>query len=151
MRRKLFYCPAHQMQWNIGKHTCWASTLPWLFRDSWDVTPNIWAEQQPVKNMPAKASCSLLVAINLHIPSFQDRQKRAQVAIKNLKWLQLRHSLVVQWLGLHVFTAKGMGSIPGQVTGSHMPQLRVHRLQWRSKIEHAPTKTWHSQINKEIF
>lgn len=36
---------------------------------------NIWAEQQPVKNMPAKASCSLLVAINLHIPSFQDRQR----------------------------------------------------------------------------
>ena len=40
----------------------------------------------------------------------------------------IRNSLVVQWLGLHVFTAKGMGSIPGRVTRSHTPQLRVHML-----------------------
>ena len=36
----------------------------------------------------------------------------------------IRNSLVVQWLGLHVFTAKGMGSIPGQ--GTKIPQARQH-------------------------
>ncbi|TEA34796.1 hypothetical protein DBR06_SOUSAS11910019, partial [Sousa chinensis] len=34
-------------------------------------------------------------------------------------------SLVVQWLGLHAPNAGGLGSIPGQGTRSHMPQLRV--------------------------
>ena len=34
---------------------------------------------------------------------------------------------------------RGPGSIPGQGTRSHVPQL---------KILHATTKTWHSQINK---
>ena len=29
------------------------------------------------------------------------------------------NSLVVQWLGLHTFTAKGPGSIPGQETKIH--------------------------------
>jgi len=33
------------------------------------------------------------------------------VAIR-LKWEALGTSLVVQWLGLHAFTAKGVGSIP---------------------------------------
>ena len=33
---------------------------------------------------------------------------------------ELGNSLVVQWLGLHAFTAKGMGSIPSQ--GTKIPQ-----------------------------
>ena len=33
-------------------------------------------------------------------------------------------SLVVQWLGFHAPSAGGLGSIPGQETSSHMPQLR---------------------------
>ena len=33
-------------------------------------------------------------------------------------------SLVVQWLRLHAPNAEGQGSIPGQGTRSHMPQLR---------------------------
>ena len=33
-------------------------------------------------------------------------------------------SLVVQWLRLHAPNAGGPGSIPGQGTRSHMPQLR---------------------------
>ena len=33
-------------------------------------------------------------------------------------------SLVVQGLGLHASNAGGPGSIPGQGTRSHMPQLR---------------------------
>ena len=48
-------------------------------------------------------------------------------------------SLVVQWLRLHAPNAGAQGSIPGQGTRSHMPQL---------KIPCAATKTWHSQINK---
>ena len=49
-------------------------------------------------------------------------------------------SLVVQRLRLHAPNAGGPGSVPGQGTTSHMPQLR-------SKILHAATKNQHSQIN----
>ena len=41
-----------------------------------------------------------------------------------LKELTLGPSLVVQWLRLHAPNAGGPGLIPGQETGSHMPQLR---------------------------
>ena len=40
-------------------------------------------------------------------------------------------SIVVLWLRLQAPSAGGLGSIPGQGTGSHMPQL---------KILHAETK-----------
>ena len=52
---------------------------------------------------------------------------------------------LTQWLRLHVPKAGGLGSIPGQGTSSHMPQLRVHMLQL--KILRAATKT--NQINKQ--
>ena len=42
--------------------------------------------------------------------------------------------------------AGGLGSIPGQGTRSHVPQLTVCMPQLRSRP--ATTKTWHSQINK---
>ena len=48
-------------------------------------------------------------------------------------------SPVVQWLTLCALNAGGPGSIPGQGTRSHMPQL---------KIPHTATKTQCSQINK---
>ena len=48
-------------------------------------------------------------------------------------------SLVVQWLRLCALNAGGMGSIAGQGTRSHMPQL---------KILNASTKTRCSQIHK---
>ena len=38
-------------------------------------------------------------------------------------------SLVVQWLRLCIPNAGGLGSIPGQGTRSHMPQLKVCILQ----------------------
>ena len=38
-------------------------------------------------------------------------------------------SLVVQWLRLQAPNAGGPGSIPGQGTRSHMPQLRVAETQ----------------------
>ena len=41
------------------------------------------------------------------------------------------------------------GSIPGQGTSSHIPQLRVHMLQL--EILHAATKIRHSQINECIL
>ena len=41
----------------------------------------------------------------------------------------LRTSLVVLWLTLCTHNARGLGSIPGQGTGSHMRQLRVLKLQ----------------------
>ena len=50
-----------------------------------------------------------------------------------------RTSLVVQWLRLHAPHAEGLGSIPGQRTRSHMPQLRAHMPQL--KILHATVKT----------
>ena len=38
------------------------------------------------------------------------------------------NSLVVQWLGLHAFTAKGPGSIPGQGT-------KIRQAAWRPKTK----------------
>ena len=62
-------------------------------------------------------------------------------------------SLLIQWLRLPVLKAGGPGSIPGQGTRSHMPQLRVFMPQRRSKIPHSTAKTWHSQnkVNKGFF
>ena len=37
--------------------------------------------------------------------------------------------LMVQWLRLVLPTPGGLGLIPGQVSRSHVPQLRVHMLQ----------------------
>ena len=54
----------------------------------------------------------------------------------------LGSSLLVQWLRLHAPNAGGSGSIPAQGTRYHMLQ---------SKIPHAATKTWHSQINTFFF
>ena len=50
----------------------------------------------------------------------------------------LRTSLVVQWLRLHNPNAGGPGSIPGQGTRSHVPQVRVRMPQLM--IPHAATK-----------
>ena len=54
--------------------------------------------------------------------------------------------LVVQWLRLHIPSARNLSSIPGWGTRSHMPQLRVCIAQL--KIPHAATKAQHRQINK---
>ena len=44
--------------------------------------------------------------------------------------------LVVQWLRLHIPSAGGLGSIPGQGTKARMPQLRVYVAQGREKTQH---------------
>ena len=57
--------------------------------------------------------------------------------------------LLVQWLRYHTPNAEGLGSIPGQGTRSHMPQLRICMPQ--PKTLHVTTKTWYSQINKYVY
>ena len=56
-----------------------------------------------------------------------------------------RTSLVVQWVRLCTPNAGGQGSIPGQGTRSHMPQLKIPHA--AAKIPRATTKTGHS-LNK---
>jgi len=56
-------------------------------------------------------------------------------------------SLVIQWLRYHTLSEENPGSISGQGTRFHMPQLRVLMLQQRSKISHTATKTQSNQIN----
>ena len=51
--------------------------------------------------------------------------------LANAKIPNLGNSLVVQWLGLHAFTAEGLGSIPGQRT--KIPQA-ASRGQKKNKI-----------------
>ena len=58
-------------------------------------------------------------------------------------------SLVVQWLRLSA--PDGDCSVPGQETGSCMLQLKKKKekmLNTVTKITHAATKTWHSQIKR---
>ena len=42
-------------------------------------------------------------------------------------------SLVVQWLRFHAPSAGSPGSIPGQGTGSHMPQLKIPHVPMKIK------------------
>ena len=46
---------------------------------------------------------------------------------------------VVQWLRLHTPSAGGLGSIPGQGTRSHMPQLKIPYA--AARAPHATRKT----------
>ena len=55
-------------------------------------------------------------------------------------------SLVVQSPRLHAPNAGDLGSIPGQGTRSHMPQLSWHAA---TKDPYAATKTWCSQVKKK--
>ena len=61
-----------------------------------------------------------------------------------------RTSPEVQWLRLHTPSAGGLGSIPGLGTRSCMLQLRVLMHNKDQKIPYATSKTWYSQMSKEI-
>ena len=52
--------------------------------------------------------------------------------LANAKIPDLGNSLVVQWLGLNAFTAKGLGSIPGQ--GTKIPQVASRGQKKRFQI-----------------
>ena len=54
-------------------------------------------------------------------------------------------SLVVQWLRLQAPGAGDLGSVPGQGTRTHMPQLSIPKPQL--KIPRTATETPHSQMN----
>ena len=66
-------------------------------------------------------------------------------------------SLVVQWLRLCAASAGGLGSIPGQGTRSHVPQLKIPHAATKNlhvitkECPNATTKTRHSQINKKTL
>ena len=47
------------------------------------------------------------------------------IRITTVQFKILGTSVVVQWLRLHALNEQDPGSIPGQGTRSHMPQLRV--------------------------
>ena len=79
-----------------------------------------------------------LFILSLHPP-----QHSLQAVAKVSLWKYKGTSLVVQWLRHHASKAEGLGSIPVQGTS--------HMLQLRSKIPSAATKTWCSQINKQIL
>ena len=53
--------------------------------------------------------------------------------------LYLRTSLAVQWLGLHTFTAVGLGSIPGR--GTKIPQASRHGQKKKKKNTKPKQKT----------
>ena len=61
--------------------------------------------------------------------------------------------MVAQWLRLCAPNARGLGSIPGQGTRSHMhaatqsPHAAMKILQSATRFPHAATKTGRSQIN----
>ena len=44
--------------------------------------------------------------------------------------------LVVQWLRLQAPNAGGLGSVPDQITRSHMLQLRLHTSQLKETVGH---------------
>ena len=73
----------------------------------------------------------------------RENSRKRFFVLFDLKALTVRNSLLVQWLRLHTPNAEGLGSIPGQGTRSHMPQLRVRMLQLKIpqlKISCATTK-----------
>ena len=55
---------------------------------------------------------------------------------------------MVQWLGLHVPNAGGLGLILGQGTRSHMLQLRAHMPQL--KILHATSSESESEVLSRV-
>ena len=99
---------------------------------------------------------SLLLEKNLStIPKSETNNPSSNQIINHEKKMLSGTSLVVQGLRLHISSARGLGSIPGQGTRSHMPQLRVFTLQlktphaMRNELRTA-TNTGHSQINKQM-
>ena len=60
------------------------------------------------------------------------------------KALRLGTSLAVQWLGLHAFTARGLGSIPGRGT-------RISQITRRSQKKKWGTLLFHTKQNHFVF
>ena len=77
------------------------------------------------------------------MPNIAARQKPGTESVLEAKDAVYQHhqrtSLMTQWLRLCILNAGGPGSVPGQGTRSHMPQL---------KILQATTETCYSQKHK---
>ena len=90
--------------------------------------------------------------------AFKAPEERRKGVSGQIRLCGLGTSLIVRWLRLCASNAEGWGSISAQGSRSHMPQLRVHRLQLQ--ISHVTTKmedplclnmTQCSQIDKYIL
>ena len=55
----------------------------------------------------------------LNVWDMMKRHPRTCEKLEEIERLVLANSLVIQWLGLHTSTARGLGSIPGQGTKIH--------------------------------
>ena len=55
----------------------------------------------------------------LNVWDMMKRHPRTWEKLEEIKRLVLANFLVIQWLGLHTSTARGLGSIPGQGTKAH--------------------------------
>ena len=61
--------------------------------------------------------------------SHKDLDMTERLSLAHKKILVQGNSLVVQWLGLHFFTSKGLGSIPDQEVKSYKPCSAVRLKQ----------------------
>ena len=128
---KLLVLTTHHCPWNSSP--LWASLKPPLSSTSFDPSSasssrrllpchlNFWHCHPylltPISHHPLSPQCLTICFLP---PS--PHQKKTTTN---------RTSLVVQWLRLCTLNAGGLGSIPGQGTRSHMPQLGVLMLQLR--------------------
>ena len=119
----------------------------------------MWAEESFWKKWRSRMPCSKLHSRKITLAWV--RGPWCRVKENSYKTLlsegAIVTSLVVQWLRLCAPNAGGLGSIPGERTRSHVPQLRVCMLNedspccnkdQRSKMLSAAPKTQYSQINK---
>ena len=79
------------------------------------------------KNIVANSIKTLKV---IHIQEKKNLRKKKLYKIHS-KEDNLENSLAVQWVGLHSFTAKGKGSIPGR--GTKVPQAKGHGQKKKKK------------------
>ena len=89
-----------------------------------------------------------LMLLSPFIPSYPIQTISTQQKMKHLEHL-FGTSLVVQWLKLRAPNAGGLGSIPGQGTGSHMRAATKSSHATIKRRLPAATKTWLNQVNKK--
>ena len=83
---------------------------------------------QSPKRLKGRSSCTCFVS--------QPRQGLGLQRCRSLIKGTTGGFLVVQWLRLHTPSVGGLGSIPGQGTTSHMPQLRSCTAKKKKKEMH---------------
>ena len=135
-----------QRQWQesrTGSRRAWWQR--WVWEDTWLLHRPVLSTSPSTCHMGVGAQCMEWKKMNElqfigEVRSINVQETGSSVWLGNR---EVGASLVVQWL---ILNAGGPGSIPGQGTRSHMPQLRVRLPQLN--ILCATTKTWRTQINK---